>query len=118
MPLRINNKKSLKQIRKQLRNNPTETEDLLWEYLKNKKLGEKFRRQHSFGNFILDFYCPNKNLCIELDGAPHFTEEGKNMDINRDAILKDCGIRVLRFANSIVEQDIQSVLDAIKQDLL
>lgn len=84
MSQEIHNKSSLKEIRKQLRNSATETEELLWQYLKNKQLGEKFRRQHSVKNYILDFYCPQKRLGIELDGAQYFTEEGKSFDKERE----------------------------------
>ncbi len=73
----LNNKKVLKEVRETLRNSPTPAESDLWQQLKGKKLmGKKFRRQHSFGDFILDFYFPEARLAIELDGAPHYTEEG------------------------------------------
>ena len=61
--------------RKELRNNMTKAEKILWEYLKNKKLeGYKFRRQYSVDSFIIDFYCPKVKLGIEVDGEVHFTE--------------------------------------------
>ena len=70
------NKTSLKEERKALRNNLTEAEYLLCQYLKGKKLsGRKFRRQHSFENYIMDFYCPVEKLAIELDGQHHFLED-------------------------------------------
>ena len=81
MKEQINNVVYLKNTRKQLRNNPTKAEQVLWKYLKNKQIkGYKFRRQHSVGNYILDFYCPALKLCIEIDGDSHFTDEGKNYD--------------------------------------
>ncbi len=72
----LHNKPSLKEERKALRNNLTEAEYLLWQYLKGKKLsGRKFRRQHSFENYIMDFYCPAEKPAIELDGQHHFLED-------------------------------------------
>jgi very-short-patch-repair endonuclease len=117
MSQQIHNKQNLKEIRKQLRNNATKTEELLWQHLKDKKLGEKFRRQHSVANYVLDFYCPIKRLCIELDGSHHFTEEGKDLDKGRDITLAEYNINVLRFTNSEIERDIQSVLNTIKHYL-
>ena len=94
------NKPQLKQNRKELRNNGTSTEATLWLHLKKKQLGGyKFRRQHSVGNFILDFYCPEKQFAIELDGAHHFTVEGQEYYKNRDAYLKEQGITVLHIEN-------------------
>jgi hypothetical protein len=67
MKHQINNRKELEPYRKALRNNSTSAEIFLWDFLKNKKLaGRKFRRQHSVGNYILDFYCPDEKLAIEL----------------------------------------------------
>jgi very-short-patch-repair endonuclease len=74
---RIHNRVELKPFRKKLRNNSTSAEATLWTYLKNRQLeGRKFRRQHSIGNYIADFYCPEEQLVIELDGEGHFWEEG------------------------------------------
>jgi very-short-patch-repair endonuclease len=110
----LNNKKSLKEVRKALRNRPTPEEYDLWQRLKGKQLmGKKFRRQHSFGDFILDFYCPEKKLAVELDGSPHFTKEGNQSDLERDAILDSCGIRVIRFENKEVRENIERVLNEI-----
>lgn len=84
----LNNKKSLKEARRLLRNNPTEAEYDLWQQLKGKQLlGKKFRRQHSFGDYIMDFYCPEEKPAVELDGASHFTEYGKQADQERDAMI-------------------------------
>jgi very-short-patch-repair endonuclease len=68
---KINNLKPQKEIRKKLRNSATPQEIILWSRLKRKQLGYKFRRQQSFGKYIVDFYCPLKNLVIELDGWQH-----------------------------------------------
>ena len=109
------NKPSLKEDRQNLRNNATDAEQLLWKNLKGKKLvGRKFRRQHSYGNYILDFYCPSERLAIELDGSHHYTAEGKENDRIRDQFLKDNDIKVIRFSNSEVEKKMEVVLERIK----
>jgi very-short-patch-repair endonuclease len=112
----VANLKYLKEKRQALRNNPTPAERELWKYLQNKQLdGYKFRRQFSVGNYILDFYCTAVKLAVELDGAPHFTEEGKSYDKNRDEYLNSQGIRVLRFENNEVLETIENVLNTIKE---
>ena len=110
-----NNKKILITYRKFLRNNSTPAEIRLWTYLKNKQLsGRKFRRQHSIDNFILDFYCPEEKLCIELDGGYHNTPKQSEKDKKRDLILKSYGIKVLRFRNELVFRDCEGVLETIQ----
>lgn len=99
MKKQLNNIKPLKQFRKELRNNGTSAEATLWIHLQKSKLGKKFRRQHSVGYFILDFYCPKEKLAIELDGADHFTLSGMARDEKRTAYLNQQGARVIRFEN-------------------
>lgn len=111
----INNKKELLARRKNLRNNLTLAEAVLWRILKGKKLdGRKFRRQHSVGYYILDFYCPAERLAIELDGAHHFTEEGRRKDAVRTKYLNSLNIKVVRFENVEVLQNAQGVVDEIR----
>ncbi len=105
------NHPKLKGRRKELRNNQTEAENLLWEKLRRNQLGYKFKRQHSIGRFILDFYCPEKKLAIELDGAQHL--ENKQYDKEREAYLSEFGIKTLRFWNSEVTKDLNSVIQKI-----
>ena len=71
MPRHIHNNKTLADRRKELRNNATPQEAILWQHLKDSNFGCKFRRQHSIGPYIVDFYCPSKKLIIELDGSQH-----------------------------------------------
>jgi very-short-patch-repair endonuclease len=110
------NKKELKDTRRYLRNNSTSAEAVLWLSLKKKQLeGRQFRRQFSVGDYVLDFYCPSEKLCIELDGAPHFSEEGYLQDIKRDEFLKSMGIKVLRIENKHVFRIHDQVLEYIKE---
>ena len=109
------NKKTLEANRKKLRNNLTPAEAALWELIKNKKLdGRKFRRQHSIGNFILDFYCPEEKLAIELDGEDHYWDEGMKRDKIKTTYIKSHGIEILRFENKLVFKDPEFVLNTIK----
>lgn len=105
----------LKEIRKQLRSNLTSAEALLWQCLKNKRLGnKKFRRQHSILNYIVDFYCAEEKLIIELDGAHHFTTNGAERDYERDTALSSLGFRILRFENELVMKNCEAVLITIE----
>ena len=100
-----------------MRSNLTTAEASLWTLLKGSNLdGKKFRRQHSVGNYILDFYCPSQKLAIELDGAHHFTEKGIAQDEERTNYLNECGIKVIRFENKLVFERTEWVLDEIKKN--
>lgn len=111
----IHNRIELKVFRKNLRNNSTSAEATLWLQLKNSQLdGRKFRRQHSLGAYILDFYCPAEKLCIELDGADHYTGNGEAYDEERTKYLNSLNIRVIRFENKEVFQAIEYVLGRIR----
>jgi len=99
---------------KELRKNMTKAEKLLWEELKGKKLGGyKFRNQHPISKFIIDFYCHNKRLGIEIDGAIHNTKGHKFYDNDRTGILNDFGIKILRFKNEEVFNDLEKVKSEI-----
>ena len=111
------NKPELKEYRKKLRNDGTAAEAVLWTMLKNKQLeGRKFRRQYSVGNYILDFYCTRERLCIELDGADHFTSSGFEYDEERTAYLNSHDIRVIRFENVDIFNNSEAVLEEIKRN--
>lgn len=108
------NKIELKSIRKRLRNQSTSAEAVLWKMLKNRQLdGLKFRRQHSIGNFIVDFYCSSEKLIIELDGHYHGDYIQIRKDSERDKKLEEKGYKVLRFENRIIFQDPDYVKDTI-----
>lgn len=103
-------------FRKNLRNSSTSAEAKLWMHLKQKKLeGRKFTRQKSIGNYIIDFYCPDEKLAVELDGENHFWEEGIRRDQLKTAFLEKQGIVVVRFENKWVFEDIEYVLGEIKK---
>ena len=104
----------LKENAKEMRQHPTEAESALWEMLRGKKLGDKFRRQHVIGDFIVDFVCLQKQLVIEVDGGYHNDEAQKEADDLREKILQDLGYEVLRFTNEEVLGDTERVVEKIK----
>ena len=102
---------------KALRNSVTASESLLWEYLSNKQLGVKFRRQHPISLYIADFYCHEAKLIIELDGNIHNKPEVLTNDIERQKNLEILGIKVIRFTNRELNNNLNQVLDKIKEAL-
>ena len=115
--VRTFNRKYLKQKRKELRNNPTQAEAFLWGHLKGSQLGgRKFRRQASIKSFIVDFYCPEEKLAVELDGDLHLDEEVKKYDEGRTKKIKEEGIKLIRFENQEVLLNLNSVLSEIKSN--
>jgi very-short-patch-repair endonuclease len=102
----------MKERRKDLRKSLTPQEYKLWFYLKNNNLGVKFRRQHGIGPYIVDFYCKKKNLVIELDGSQHL--ENKEYDKERNEYIETLHIKVLRFWNNEIDNNIEGVLMKIQ----
>jgi len=99
---------------RELRKNQTDAESLLWQLLRNRQIENiKFRRQHPIDPYILDFYCHDKKLAIELDGGQHNAAEEKEKDQIRTDFLESQGVRVLRFWNNDVLQNTESVLEEI-----
>ncbi len=114
MEEKIFNRKSQKEKRRYLRNNATTAEKKLWQYLRKSQLNEfKFRRQHGIGNYIVDFYCPELRLVVEVDGEIHNTKEAQEYDSERTKYLQEYNISVIRFRNQEVFNDVESVLQAI-----
>lgn len=111
------NRPELEERRKKLRNQSTTAEATLWKLLKGRQaFGLKFRRQHSVGSYILDFYCPEVRLAIELDGEVHKSQEV--YDDARTLFLKqEKGITVLRYENRIVFEFPQQILGEIEEYL-
>ena len=111
---RHTNRPELKALRKDLRNHATPAEAVLWKMLKGRQLhGRKFRRQHSIGRYILDFYCPEAKLAVELDGDVHADPLRWEADTRRQQELEERGLRVARFSNSEVLKTPDLVAEAI-----
>ncbi len=105
----------LKILARNLRNNSTKAEILLWHYLKGKQIkGYDFHRQKPVDNYILDFFCPNLMLGIELDGYSHNFDEIVEKDIKKELKMKELGIAILRFDDSEVMDDMDNVLKVIE----
>jgi|SRR6516225_6160702 very-short-patch-repair endonuclease len=97
-----------------LRAAQTEVERKLWQRLRSRQLnGAKFRRQHPIGSYVVDFFCLDARLVIELDGSQHGEENERQADQRRTAYLESQGYRVLRFWNEEVMDNIDGVLEAI-----
>ncbi|MCK5723414.1 MAG: endonuclease domain-containing protein [Gammaproteobacteria bacterium] len=104
----------LKQIAKNLRNNSTLSEVLLWQHLKDKKMkGYDFHRQKPIGNYIIDFFCSDLMLAIEIDGISH--DDKINKDIKRQKQIENFGISFLRFDDIDVKKNIKGVVVAIEE---
>jgi len=113
--MKLSNLPRLRTFRNSLRSNLTPAEAKLWSLIKNSKLdGRKFRRQHSFGSYILDFYCSSEKLAIELDGEVHNNASVAQKDYERELFLKYFGVRVLRFENKTVFESSSWVIDRIR----
>lgn len=103
---------------RQLRRTETEAEKKLWPYLRNRQLsGKKFRRQHAIANYILDFYCHESKLAIEIDGAIHNSKMSRQYDKARTDVLAALGIVVIRFSNDEVMNNVERVLQRIGEYL-
>ena len=105
----------LKELARQLRNNSTKSEIRLWKFLKGKQMkGYDFHRQKPIGNYIVDFFCNELQLAIELDGYSHNFEEVVQKDLEKEEFLTKFGITLLRFDDREVFNDIQNVLRTIE----
>lgn len=105
----------LKDLAKELRQNMTLSEILLWKKLRNKQMfGYDFDRQRPIDEYIIDFYCKDLQLAIEIDGQSHYTEERYHADIERQKRLESFGVNFLRFDDLVVKKNMQQVLRAIE----
>ncbi len=94
----------------------TKPEVILWTQLKSRGcLGYKFRRQHSVGRYILDFYCHELYLAIEVDGSQHFELEALKYDQERTKYLNSLNIKVVRFTNDDILTNLNGVIDALEE---
>ncbi len=108
--------KNLTILSRNLRQSMTDAERRLWMLLRNRNLiGLKFRRQVPYNSYILDFYCPERKICIEVDGSQHYSEESKAIDRKRDEYLAGHRIKVLRYSDRDVLINTQAVLEDILQ---
>ena len=101
---------------RELRKNLTEAEKRLWyRYLRSYKY--RVLRQRPIDNYIVDFYCPQLRLVIEIDGESHYTDEGKMYDKRRTAVLEGYGLKVLRFTNDDVLRNFEGVYQVIEKEI-
>lgn len=107
----------LKQYAQHHRNNPTEAERCLWQWLKGGLYGKKFRRQHIVADYIADFICISSKLIIELDGGYHFVESQQQSDAMRTERLERLGYKVIRFRNEEVIASPTTVINTIRENL-
>ena len=113
--MKLHNRQSLKSVRRSLRARLTPAEARVWAQLQGGQIaGRKFRRQHSIGPYIVDFYCPGERLVIELDGAAHDDAEAWRRDAARTDYLMAQGVRVIRFENCEVMENLEGVLVVIR----
>jgi tRNA A37 threonylcarbamoyladenosine synthetase subunit TsaC/SUA5/YrdC/very-short-patch-repair endonuclease len=103
---------------REMRKSPTEAENIFWEAVRYDQLGTRIRRQHPIGNMILDFYCHEKRLGIEIDGSVHDSEIEQEHDIDREEeIVNGYGVRIIRFSNDDVVHHLSTVMERLKKEL-
>ncbi len=107
----------LKPRRRDLRRKSTNAEKMLWERLRNNKLGVKFRRQFSVKGYVADFYCPKYRLIVELLGSVHKSQSARKYDDYRRKYLEAFWMTILEFWNDEVEKDIEKVVLNIRSHL-
>lgn len=95
----------------------TPQELIVWSRIKNSKIGYKFRRQHSIGRYIADFFCAKKRVVVEIDGIQHFDKEAMEHDRVRSEFFQSQGIFVVRFTNAEINTNLESVLESVKRVL-
>ncbi len=111
---KILNRTSELEKRRILRANATEAEKQIWAQLRKRNIKDyKFRRQYSIGPYIVDFYCPQAKLAVEIDGSVHSSEDAIEYDRARDEFIKSIGIQVLRFTNNEVDNNPKKIIDKI-----
>ncbi len=109
----IFNKKSNKNFRKKLRKLPIRAERELWGQIRNRRIGYKFRRQFGIGKYIVDFYCPELKLIIEVDGATHTEDKEIEHDNKRQKYIEKLGLKVIRIRNIDIMERLEAVVEKI-----
>lgn len=108
------NKSAMKQRRKTLRKNLSKAEAIMWNHLSRRQMnGYKFRRQQSVDQYVIDFYCPELKLAIEIDGDSHFMSGAEVQDKIRQEYIESFGIKFLRFTNEDVYKNIDGVCQTV-----
>ena len=111
-------KRTLKEYSRLLRREMTDAERALWSKIRGKQLkGLQFYRQKPVGNCIVDFYCPRANLVLELYGGQHYTVSGMAKDRGRDDFMRSMGLRVLRFSDREVFENMEGIIEKIWENL-
>lgn len=105
----------LKELSRELRKNSTIAEILLWEQLKQRKLGFQFHRQVPMDVYIVDFYCHELMLAIEVDGSSHDNEEAVELDFERQNRLEKFGVKFLRFEDVDIKNNVENVVKYIEE---
>ena len=111
-PYRARMPKEKTLLAREMRENPTKTEATLWEHLRLKRMGVKFRQQAPMLGYITDFYCPSARLVVEVDGESHL--DRKAYDAFRDRVMTEHGLKVLRFEAALIESNLPVVLATIR----
>ena len=107
----------LKVLAKELRKQGIFSEVLLWKKIKNKSLGFEFHRQVPIDNFIVDFYCHELMLAIEIDGSSHLTSEVQSRDIQRQGVLENLGVNFIRFSDIEVKKNMNDVIRCLQSKI-
>ena len=108
----------LKENAQRMRNNPTESEAVLWKFIRGEQLGFRFRRQQIIDDYIVDFVCLEKKLIIEVDGGYHSNGEQQELDGIRENKLRSEGYRIILFTNEEVMLNIEQTIECIKNYLI
>ena len=103
---------------RELRRRATAAEEIAWRLLRSRRAGLKFRRQYAIENHVVDFYCFEHRLAVELDGSVHAQPSQGRRDLTKDALLKRLGIRVLRLPNGLVREDPDGFLAKIREAIV
>jgi very-short-patch-repair endonuclease len=112
------NKSRSKKRRRFLRRNPTQSEKLLWSKLRNRQLsGLRFRRQYGVLDYVVDFYCPEYKLAVEVIGDVHAYADRERYDLVRSKRMEALGIKILFFTNLQVQEEMHGVLKSILSNL-
>ncbi len=111
--------KNKTELRRRLRYRSTKPELLIWQKIRNRQLNNsKFRRQHSIGPFVVDFYCPEKSLVLEIDGDSHATKRGREIDVERTAYIESQGYKIIRYHNKDVLENLEGIFDDLLNKLI